>query len=462
MGGDFCKGRSYEAQSCNNQLCPGVVNGGWTSWFNGPCSATCGYGRLPRSRSCTNPAPANGGRTCSGSSRYSLMCSRPNCPNQVNGRWSAWGFSSTCSSTCGTGFSTRRRTCTNPRPANNGRPCYGASVTKSSCKVRSCPGAINGLWGSWGSWSTCSRSCGRGYRNRRRACDSPSPVNGGDFCSGNSYNSAACINQICPRVVNGRWSSWGGYSSCSKTCGIGIKQRIRTCTNPTPQNGGRSCPGSSALSTSCKVASCPGERNGGWSTWGSWGTCSVTCERGLRLRTRTCTNPAPANGGAQCRGGSKSSVYCNAGKCPGYVDGAWSVWGAWTGCSRTCGKGYNYRRRLCNNPTPKLGGDKCRGYSFLYSVCFNYNSANCPGLFRQQSDTSCHFSHQDLCAMFSGLVNGGWTSWTQWSSCSSLSCGIARSFRRRSCSNPRTANYGLACPGSNYDSRLCGFNLKGC
>jgi len=43
------------------------VNGGWTAW--GQCSKTCGGGT--QTRTCTQPAPANGGATCSGVSTQS-------------------------------------------------------------------------------------------------------------------------------------------------------------------------------------------------------------------------------------------------------------------------------------------------------------------------------------------------------------------------------------------------------
>ena len=42
--------------------------------------------------------------------------------------------------------------------------------------------------------------------------------------------------------------------------------------------------------------------DGGWSIWGSWGTCFVTCGDGMRTRTRTCDNPPPANRGDDCPG----------------------------------------------------------------------------------------------------------------------------------------------------------------
>lgn len=59
-------------------------------------------------------------------------------------------------------------------------------------------------------------------------------------------------------VVNGNWGAWGGWTTCSKTCGAGIKSRSRTCSNPAPQNGGLPCAGLSAESTSCNPSPCKG------------------------------------------------------------------------------------------------------------------------------------------------------------------------------------------------------------
>ena len=56
--------------------------------------------------------------------------------------------------------------------------------------------------------------------------------------------------------------------------------------------------------------------NGGWSGWGSWGACSKTCGKGVRARTRSCTNPRPQFSGTQCAGSISQQQYCNTQECP--------------------------------------------------------------------------------------------------------------------------------------------------
>ena len=43
----------------------------------------------------------------------------------------------------------------------------------------------------------------------------------------------------------------------------------------------------------------------------------MTCGGGTHERLRTCTNPTPAHGGAQCSGSNKETQECNNDACPG-------------------------------------------------------------------------------------------------------------------------------------------------
>ncbi|XP_076843252.1 netrin receptor UNC5D isoform X2 [Brachyhypopomus gauderio] len=95
--------------------------------------------------------------------------------------------------------------------------------------------------------------------------------------------------------------------------------------------------------------------NGGWSLWTEWSPCSVDCGRGIQKRSRTCTNPAPLNGGAFCEGMSVQKSSCSA-LCP--VDGGWEEWGEWTLCNAQCER---RRQRDCNAPPPRHRGRACDG-----------------------------------------------------------------------------------------------------
>ncbi|XP_071099424.1 thrombospondin-2-like [Haliotis cracherodii] len=193
--------------------------------------------------------------------------------------------------------------------------------------------------------------------------------------------------------VDGGVSTWGQWSgpACPQTCGSShtiMKTRTRTCTNPTPVNGGADCTESLSETgeLSCGLPRCP--IDGGVSAWGAWGIlgCSQTCgttATGTRTRTRTCTNPAPAYGGADCSEtlSSTTSENCGFSSCP--VDGGVSAWGAWGTlvCSLTCGitaTGTRTRTRTCTNPAPAYGGADC-SETLSSTTSENCGFSSCPG-----------------------------------------------------------------------------------
>ena len=58
-------------------------------------------------------------------------------------------------------------------------------------------------------------------------------------------------------IVDCLWSIWGDWTKCSKTCGGGIRKKIRHEQTPA-QNGGLGCIGSEIQTESCNDQECPG------------------------------------------------------------------------------------------------------------------------------------------------------------------------------------------------------------
>lgn len=54
---------------------------------------------------------------------------------------------------------------------------------------------------------------------------------------------------------------------------------------------------------------------GGWADWSPWTPCSAKCAGGTRVRERSCTNPKPEHGGAQCEGEPEDAEACNIEPC---------------------------------------------------------------------------------------------------------------------------------------------------
>ena len=57
--------------------------------------------------------------------------------------------------------------------------------------------------------------------------------------------------------------------------------------------------------------------NGAWSVWSPWSQCTVSCGGGIRQRARDCSNPATLYGGLECDGVDWQNMICMTDECPG-------------------------------------------------------------------------------------------------------------------------------------------------
>ena len=63
-------------------------------------------------------------------------------------------------------------------------------------------------------------------------------------------------------AVDGGWSFWQAWTTCSSSCGNGTYERRRFCNNPAPQLGGLGCQGPDSDVKTCVLVGCPGKSTG--------------------------------------------------------------------------------------------------------------------------------------------------------------------------------------------------------
>ena len=141
------------------------------------------------------------------------------------------------------------------------------------------------------------------------------------------------------------WSTWGEWSSCSKTCGNGDQTRQRTCQVPQSRitlKNNSVCPGNGTEKRICNPNPCPE-----LTSWTPWTPCSKSCGSGERRRSRKCEIPENARSQNNPCGNAdlNQRELCNTQKCPVYTE-----WSEWTECSKSCGTGQQMRERACVLP----------------------------------------------------------------------------------------------------------------
>ncbi|XP_060593873.1 thrombospondin-1-like [Ruditapes philippinarum] len=189
--------------------------------------------------------------------------------------------------------------------------CSDVAHAKSVCAKFCGLCMVDGNWTLWSTWSKCDVTCENGHQTRTRTCTHPAQKNGGLNCVGDGIMTKVCKKeQPCP--VHGGWSDWSNWGTCSVTCGMGLQRRTRTCSNPPPILAGNHCFGDRSETQLCMPSPCA---NGGWSDWTSWSSCSATCGGGIRTQTRSCSNPSPSPYGQSCVGSNDRVESCANNNC---------------------------------------------------------------------------------------------------------------------------------------------------
>lgn len=261
------------------------IHGNWTRWSRwSGCSRRCGGGIQTRSRTCTNPQPSFGGSYCEGRSSERRPCNSQECaewptfpddfsfgpkvrPNadeicvRIFERLDYFTWKNYLFCTPGDKRQLGMRWSDAPP---------GKLLEEYECTRIYVPAdSRGGRRGRWDNnylcipkdtgfpyrfkWSYVGRipnlPCLRWYAKKGR--------DGWDKTYLCATDRDSEVPPEKPKPIDGGWSSWKSWNNCSKTCGNGIQHRIRTCDNPKPQHGGRSCSGNAIEQRMCNEMKCP-------------------------------------------------------------------------------------------------------------------------------------------------------------------------------------------------------------
>lgn len=306
-----CDLKSKTCQKCQEKVCEKGVPvckdtpncdcawNNWNTWTT--CTKTCESGTRTRTRVHSSIRRGNG-KPCEGSSNATEVCNTENCPY-------------VCIDRNGIRYKAGE---TMPPQLDKCHVCYCDPLTKrAKCnpKEKSDPSLPPVRWQNWSPWTACTKECGGGVRERCRACDDPCVnLNRVDQCriinGTDKMDQEACNSQPCKIdcKVDLEWKNGACNAKCDNVSSAAIGTMIQTRTIITrAQNGGQACAPtkrSIPCETSCKVDCSVGE----WSPYGECGitcdpkdsSCSATCGKGQRKRTRPQIRSAMNGGKSDC------------------------------------------------------------------------------------------------------------------------------------------------------------------
>ncbi|XP_068939311.1 SCO-spondin-like [Petaurus breviceps papuanus] len=509
FGGAECEGPSVEAEFCSLQPCRGPAME-WGPWS--PCSVPCGGGYRNRTRGnaphspidfstcglqpCTGPVPGlcPEGKQWHDCSEGPATCAELSARENTNGTCHPGCY-------CLPGTLLLNNICVPHQdcPCTYGGHLYPAgSIVLQPCENCSCVSGLitnctsrpceedQATWSPWTPWSECSASCGPARRHRHRFCPRSPHLKSSNImlhisttslpflCHGPEAEEEPCILSPCDR--SGGWGLWGPWSACSRTCGGGLRSRMRLCDQPLPQGLGDYCEGPHAQGEACQALPCP-VSNCSAIPGAEFSHCGPPCPRScddlvhcvwhcqpgcycprgqvLSVDGTACVDPSFCGcldlltgkrhqpGSILTRPDGCNECTCMEGRlnctnlpCP--VPGGWCSWSEWAPCTLPCGGENRARSRTCACPSPQHGGSWCPG---------------------EVGETGAQLQQEPCPRPTTCPVDGGWSPWGPWSPCNACT---GESSRRRECTHPSAEIGGRPCPGRHRESQACQDNSTYC
>ncbi|CAL8359785.1 unnamed protein product [Arctogadus glacialis] len=260
-----------------------------------------------------------------------------------------------CSASCGKGSQHRVILCINrfTDQEESDRKCDSATKPgpeDEPCNVQHCPP----FWEASG-WSECSVSCGPGVQQRQLQCrqrfGNRSTMVQPQRCAALTPPQAS---QACQLSPCSHWEVGSDWGSCSVDCGVGRRLRSVRCVsdhgNEVHDKECHSRPRPEG-SEDCNMGPCVTN----WYFTGWANTCSAPCGPGVQKREVLCLSHGggkDGGGGGDCVGDKPAEMKaCNTGVCK-----PTRMWysSPWTQCNVACGNGTQRRDIIC---VQKMGSD---------------------------------------------------------------------------------------------------------
>ncbi|KAL9951953.1 hypothetical protein ACROYT_G044713 [Oculina patagonica] len=343
-GGKDCSelGPAEKTQECNKRKCPSAIDGGYTDWSASECSVTCGGGTKTLTRTCTNPPPSNGGKDCRelGPAEKKVPCNKEECPSECKEQVLDIAILGDISRSMNGDMRNQlieiiKKLVDQLGISKNGNHfsliTFGPSAdvhndfaNKNYYNPKNFKSLVDEeirhVPEKWGTRTDLAENLAVTDLFTKGGGDRPNAKNVMLVFTDGKPKRADKV----PFIPFSKSTKALERKDVSTTV-IGIGSDVKENKDKMKEVAGRkgkvllyddfdalSSQFEEMLKATCETSGSNGKPvDGGWSNYSKWSKCSKSCKGGKMTRTRDCNNPAPANGGQDCKGKSKQTISCN-------------------------------------------------------------------------------------------------------------------------------------------------------